>query len=145
MIRKLPHSIIVFTALYGSVDEYRKRLKQRKISLHQLQVVLYHRGQVNREPQRVVDGTARRVFVIHQPRMQAVLARYLTTRSLTDQPATIKKLDLAIRQLVVWIEQSYPEMETFAHVTREHVLEYAAMLNTRLGVLTSQPVNTIIE
>jgi integrase len=127
-------------ALYGSVDEYRKRLKQRKISLHQLQVVLYHRGQVSREPQRVVNAPSRRVFVIHKPRMQKVLARYLTARSLTDEPATVKKLDLAMRQFVDWIEQSYPEIETFAEVTREHVLEYAEMLNTRLGVLTSQPL-----
>ena len=127
-------------ALYGSVDEYRKRLKQRKISLHQLQVVLYHRGQVNSEPQRLVNAPSRRMFVIHKPRMQETLARYLTARSLTDQPATVKKLDLAIRQFVVWIEQTYPEIETFAQVTREHVLEYADMLNTRLGVLTSRPL-----
>src|SRR5438128_936283 len=127
-------------ALYGSVDEYRKRLKWRKISLHQLQVVLYHRGQVNREPQRVVHAPSRRVFVIHKPRMQEILARYLTARSLTDQPATVKKLDLAMRQFVVWIEQTYPEIETFAEVTREHVLEYAEMLNTRLGLLTSRPL-----
>jgi integrase len=126
--------------LYGSVDEYRKRLKQRKISLHQLQVVLYHRGQVNREPQRVVNAPSRRVFVIHKPSMQEILARYLTARSLTDQPATVKKLDLAMRQFVDWIEQTYPEIETFAEVTREHILEYAEMLNTRLGVLTSQPL-----
>ncbi len=126
--------------LYGSVDEYRKRLKARKISLHQLQVVLYHRGQVNREPQRVVNAPTRAVFVIHKPRMQEILARYLTARSLTDQPATVKKLDLAMRQFVVWIEQTYPEIETFAEVTREHVLEYAEMLNTRLGLLTSRPL-----
>jgi hypothetical protein len=30
-------------------------------------VVLYHRGQVNREPQRVVNAPSRRVFVIHKP------------------------------------------------------------------------------
>lgn len=127
-------------ALYGSVDEYRKRLKSRKISLHQLQVVLYHRGQVNHEPQRVVHAQERRVFVIHKPRMQEILARYLTARRLTDEPATVKKLDLAMRQFVDWIAQSYPEVETFAQVTREHVLEYAHMLDTRLGVLTSQPL-----
>jgi len=63
--------------LYGSVDEYRKRLKSRKISLHQLQVVLYHRGQVSLEPQRLVDRTKQRVFVVHKPRMQEVIARYL--------------------------------------------------------------------
>ncbi len=127
-------------ALYGSVDEYRKRLKQRKISLHQLQVVLYHRGQVSREPQRLVDRTKQRVFVIHQPRMQEVLVRYLATRRLTDQPSTVDKLDLSIRQLAVWIEQTYPEIETFAEVTREHILEYAHMLDTRLGVDTKQPL-----
>jgi integrase len=127
-------------ALYGSVDEYRKRLKQRKISVHQLQVVLYHRGQVSREPQRLVDRTKQRVFVIHQPRMQEVLVRYLATRRLTDQPSTVDKLDLSIRQLAVWIEQTYPEIETFAEVTREHILEYAHMLDTRLGVDTKRPL-----
>jgi integrase len=127
-------------ALYGSVDEYRKRLKWRKISLHQLQVVLYHRGQVNREPQRVVNAPSRRVFMAHKPRMQEILARYLTARSLTDEPATVKKLDLAVREFVDWIEQTYPEIETFAEVTREHVLEYAEVLNTRLGMFTSQPL-----
>ena len=126
--------------LYGSVDEYRKRLKQRKISLHHLQVVLYHRGQVNREPQRVVNAPSRRVFMAHKPRMQEILARYLTARSLTDQPATVKKLDLAMREFVDWIEQTYPDTQTFAEVTREHVLEYAEVLNTRLGMFTSQPL-----
>ena len=128
-------------ALYGSVDEYRTRLKQRKSSLHQLQLVLYHRGQVNREPQRVVNAPSRCMFVIHKPRMQQILARYLTARSLTDQPATVKKLDLAMRQFVDWIEQTHPEIETFAEVTREHILvEYAEVLNTRLGLLTSRPL-----
>jgi len=103
-------------------------------------VVLYHRGQVNREPQRVVNAPSRRVFVIHKPRMQEILARYLTARSLTDEPATVKKLDLAMRQFVDWIEQSYPDIETFAQVAREHVLEYAHVLNTRLGVFTAQPL-----
>jgi integrase len=127
-------------ALYGSVDEYRKRLKSRKISLHQLQLVLYHRGQVNREPQRVVNAPSRRVFMVHKPRMQEILARYLTARSLTDEPATVKRLDLVMREFVDWIEQTYPETQTFAEVTREHVLEYAEALNTRLGMFTSQPL-----
>jgi integrase len=127
-------------ALYGSVDECRKRLEARKLSLRQLQVVLYHRGQVNSEPHRVMSAPSRRVFVIHKPRMQEILARYLRARSLTDEPGTVKRLDLAVREFVDWIEQTYPEMETFAEVTREHILEYAEVLNTRLGVFTSQPL-----
>jgi len=127
-------------ALYGSVDEYRKRLTWRKISLHQLQLVLYHRGQVNREPQRVVHAPSRRVFLAHKPRLQEILARYLAARSLTDEPATVKRMDLVMREFVDWIERTYPEIETFADVTREQVLEYAEALNTRLGLFTSQPL-----
>ncbi len=125
---------------YGSVQQCHKRLKDYISYLHHLRVVLYHRGQVRSEPQRQVDRSHRRVFVVHKPHMQKTIARYLAARRLTDQPSTIKSLDLTLRQFVVWIEQTYPDIDTFAQVTREHVFEYAEVLNTRIGVDTKRPL-----
>ncbi len=124
---------------YGSVEQGRKRIKDYISYLRTLQVVLYHRGQVRTEPQRHVDRSQQRVFVVQKPTMQRTIDRYLAVRRLPDQPSTVKSLDLTLRQFGVWIEQAHPDIDTFAQVTRDHVLEYAEVLNTRIGVDTKRP------
>lgn len=125
---------------FGSATQYDKQLKDYIIVLHHLQVILYHRGQVTTEPQRHVDRSRQKVFVVQKPTMQQTIDRYLAVCRLTSQPSTVNSLDLTLRQFGGWIEQAYPEIDTFAQVTRDHVLEYAEVLNTRIGVDTKRPL-----
>jgi integrase len=124
---------------FGSAEQYHKKRKDYITVLHHLQVILYHRGQVANEPHLHIDRSHQRVYVVNQSAMQQTIDRYLAARRLTDQPKTIKSLDLTLRQFVVWIEQTDPAIQTFAQVTRDHVLTYAEALNTMMGVSTKRP------
>lgn len=125
---------------FGSATQYDKQLKDYITVLHHLQVILYHRGQVTTEPQRHVDRSRQKGFVVQKPTMQQTIDRYLAVCRLTSQPSTVNSLDLTLRQFGGWIEQAYPEIDTFAQVTRDHVLEYAEVLNTSIGVDTKRPL-----
>ncbi len=126
---------------YGSVEHYQKKRTDYLSRLHQLHVVLYHCGQVKTEPRMRVNREHTRVFVIHnKPQMKQTLQRYVSTRLLTDSPMTVYGLESVVRQFVAWLEHAYPEVETFAQVTREMALEYIQTLNTRVGVLTKRPL-----
>jgi len=127
---------------YGSVEHYRTKLKTYVSYLHRLHVVLYHRGQVKTEPpRREVDRAHLRIFTIqHKPLMKQTLDRYLATRRLTDRLATVRGMENAVRLLVVWLEQTYPAVDTFTQVTRPMMLEYLETLNTRVGAVTKRPL-----
>src|SRR5438270_2793924 len=111
--------------------------------LHLLHVILYHRGQVSKEPRRFLNQ--RNPRPVMKPRMEAVVARYLTARGLTDRPSTIGGLDLALGQFIGWLAQAYPEVESFAEVTREHLLEFTEAMNTMLGARTKRPLATLTK
>ena len=72
--------------------------------------------------------------------MKQTLERYVSTRLLTDSPRTVYGLESIIRQFAVWLEQTYPEIETFAQVTREMALEYIQTLDTKIGAHTKKPL-----
>lgn len=122
---------------FGSVEQYRKQAKSYFAYLHRLHVLLYHQGQVNREP--AVSQPKQISFPLYKPRMEAVLARYLTARRLTDRPGTVKNFDLALRRFIWWIEQTYPPIETFAEVTRDHVLQFAEEFTAMVNPRTKRP------
>src|SRR5579885_1567171 len=72
--------------------------------------------------------------------MEAVLARYLTTRRLTDQPGTVRVFDKAIRRLITWLAGTYPQIETFTQVSRDHLMEFAEYLSTMISPATGKPL-----
>jgi site-specific recombinase XerD len=74
--------------------------------------------------------------------MTAVLDRYLAARRLSDEPGTVKRFNTNIRQLIAWIEQTNPELESFAQLTRDHILAYADFLTTNPNPRTGQPLAT---
>jgi len=124
---------------YGSVERYRGPVQtQRRFSLNLLQTVLYHRGQINAEPPRPKKPAFVRPVV--KPQMEAVIDHYLATRRLTNQPGTITSFYETLHQFVAWIAQSYPSIETWAEVSRDHVLEYAEALNTLPARTTGRPL-----
>jgi integrase len=79
------------------------------------------------------------------PRMLATLARYLTTRSLTSRPGTITRLEVSFRRFMQWVSQAYPQIETFAEVTRDHLLEFAQWLSSWKGMHSGQPLSTLTK
>ena len=129
---------------FGSAEHYHQEIaRQYTSNLHLLHVVLYHRGQVSQEPRRLLNQRNQRPVL--KPRMEAVVARYLRARGLTDRPGTIIGLELALRQFMSWLAQAYPAVESFAAVTREHLMEFAEAMNTMLGARTKRPLATLTK
>ena len=123
---------------FGSHQHYLEQSHRYVSQLNALQVLLYHRGQVATMPPR--EAPRPTAFLVHQDRMKQVLERYLATRRLTDQESTVRLVDLILRQFVAWIEQRYPTIETFAQVTRDHLLEYADALTTWVTHVNHKPL-----
>ncbi len=122
---------------FGSVERYQRVMKTRLKCIYTMRVVLYHRGQISTEP-RISHVKDPRPAV--KPRMEAVVARYLPMRRLTGRPSTIRHLDAILRHFIAWLAQTYPHLETFAEVTRDHLLAYAEALNTLQNPRTKQPL-----
>jgi integrase len=123
---------------YGSMEQYQKQRKAYQTHLHLAHVVLYHCGYIAVEPHRIMPQYADRSPL--KPRMEAVVKKYLASRRLTDRPNTVEKFDLTLRHFVNWLAQVYPNLETFAEVTREHVLAFAEVLDTMPMSRTGQPL-----
>ena len=122
---------------YGSTERYFENAQYLQARLHRLHLVLYHRGQIETEPPQKESPVSPPTG---KPLMQAVLDRYLATRRLTDQPATVKRFNTNIRKFICWIEQVHPTIEAFAHVTRDHMLEFAEFLAARPNSFTGRPL-----
>ncbi len=124
---------------FGSIERYRLEAKSFGTNAHLLHVVLYHRGQFNREPRKVMPLYAERAIL--KPQMEAIKARYLATRSLTDRPATVVRIEVVLRHFITWIAQAHPSIESFAEVTRDHALAFLEHLNTMLGPRTGRSLS----
>jgi integrase len=130
---------------HGSMARYARLAgKEHLTHIHALRVVLYHRGQAVAEPHRNHSPHGRR-WQVHRPRMQALAERFLAARRLTDRPATIVHLELALRQFIAWLVETESALETFAQVTREHVLAYAEALEAMRNPRTGQPYATLTK
>lgn len=109
--------------------------------LHQLQVVLYHRGQLDTQPRKLMPQRQQPPAVA--PRMQTVAEKWLAARRLTDAPATVDKLELALGTFAAWLQENHPEITTFAEVTREHCLDWIAHLATVPTARTGKPLGVM--
>ncbi len=111
--------------LFGSRERCLKRLREGyRSSVHLLRVVLYHRGQLDAVPKKSHPPWADRASL--RPRMEAVAKRYLAAKGASCRPSTVGHYDRVLRHFVRWISRAHPEVESFAEVTREHLLELAA-------------------
>jgi hypothetical protein len=129
---------------HGSAEEYRRRARKSYLTaIHRLKVVLYHRGQATTEPWKIMPKYAEPSP--GHPRMLAVIDRYLTARRLTSRPATIERLEVSLRRFMRWLSQTYPQIESFADVTREHLFEFAEALNSWKGMHSGQPLSTLTK
>jgi integrase len=128
---------------HGSAERYQQVRKFYTASLYLLHVVLYHRGQLIVEPHRVLPDLRPRTSI--RPRMEAVVERYLVYRRLTDRPSTIEHLDLSTHRFIAWLAQVHPQVETFAQVTRDLLMEYAEVLNTMISPSSGRPFATVTK
>lgn len=75
--------------------------------------------------------------------MEALLQRYLRSREAqSTRPATIIKLRASVRHFIAWLVSEHPAVESFAEVTREQVLAYAASLERGVSPRTQRPPST---
>jgi site-specific recombinase XerD len=121
---------------FGSAERAHQQLEHYKGWNFKLQIILYHRGQTSVLPRVRRPSTPHEVL---KPGMEAVITRYLAIRRLDARPSTVKSFRIALHLLMSWLTQQYPELETFAKVTREHLIEFAEALNTMQGVQTHRP------
>ncbi len=129
---------------HGSAEEYRRRARKSYLTaIHRLKVVLYHRGQATTEPWKIMPKYAEPSP--GHPCMLATISRYLTARRLTSRPATIERLEVSLRRFMRWLSQTYPQIESFADVTREHLFEFAEALNSWKGMHSGQPLSTLTK
>jgi hypothetical protein len=105
-----------FTTFHATAEKfYRGAAKCWITHLHQVEVVLFHRGQVATQPRKLMPSWKPPMAL--PPRMQAAADKWLAARSLTDAPATVSKLELAVRVFGEWLGEHHPCIITFADVT----------------------------
>lgn len=109
--------------------------------LHQLQIVLFHRGQVATQPRKLMPGW--KPPLVLPPRMQAVAEKWLAARRLTDRPVTVDKLELTIRRFGDWLGEHHPEVTSFADVTRNHCLAWLQHIAEEPTKTTGKPLGVV--
>jgi integrase len=125
---------------YTSPERYRISPSKHWITrVHQLHTILFHRGLITQEPCKQMPSYMVRPTL--PPKMQTVVDKWLTTRRLTDCPATVKRLERALRGFSTWLRSQYPDIESFASVDREHVLRYLTTLAKEPSTHTGKPLS----
>jgi integrase len=66
-------------------------------------------------------------------------ARFLAARRLTDRPSTVETLEHALREFIAWLYRVEPQLESFADVTRDHLLAYGEFLAHTTSPHTGRP------
>lgn len=127
---------------YGSVEQCRKETDKLQHTIKTLRVVLYHRGQISTEP-RIIRPSV--TYPVIKPRMEAVVTRYLSARRLTDRSTTVRKSEGTLHQFIAWLSQAHPHLESFAEVTRDHMLEYVEALASMTSARTKRPLATTTQ
>ena len=127
---------------YPSAQNYRDNAAKQWIThLHQLQVVLFHRGQVATQPRKLMPSW--KPPLVLPPRMQVVADRWLAARRLTDAPATVEKLEIAVRRFGEWLADHDSQIVSYADVTRDHCLGWAESLAEAPAEKTGKPLGAV--
>jgi integrase len=124
---------------YPSPEAYRHNASKQWIThLHQLQVVLFHRGQIATEPRKHMPSWKPPMTL--PPKMLAVAEKWLSARKLTDSPATVSKLEVAVRVFGDWLGEHHPGIDSFADVTRDHCLGWIEHITETPTAKTGKPL-----
>ncbi len=125
-------------AFYGSAARYRAAIRVYQTYVRELRTVLYHRGQSEVEPVRQTPPPAPKAPA--KPALQGVIDRFLAERRLTLEAASVAHNAEHLRRFTSWLAERHPQIETFAAVTRDHVLAFAAELHRAVNPRTGQPL-----
>lgn len=123
---------------YGTQQSYRHALRYHSAQLHLLGVVLYHRGQIPTVPRKA--GIVYPEHPVVNSRMETLAEHYLAMRRPAVRPSTIAQISLALRTFIRWVSETHPEIQSFAGVNREIVLEYARWLAETPAPTTGRPL-----
>lgn len=131
-----------FSSFHASDDQFRQGPAKSWIThLHQLEVVLFHRGQVDVQPRKLMPSWKPPMTL--PPLMLTAAQKWLAARKLTDAPSTVDKLELAVRGFGHWLGDNQPDITTFADVTREHCLAWIAHLSETPTGRTGKPLGVM--
>lgn len=124
---------------YTSPERYRVSPSKAWITqVNLLHTVLFHRGLIAQEPRKQMPSYLVRPTL--PANMQRVVDQWLSTRRLTDRPATVNRLERALRGFCTWLRSEAPDIESFAAVEREHVLCYLTTLAKAPTPRTGRPL-----
>ncbi len=105
---------------FGSTEAFRRgRAKSWITHAGQLGVLLYHRGQSDRQPRKSMPDYA--VHPLLPPAMWALVERWLTAAKPHIRPSTLYHRELAIRRFLEHLVLIAPDIARFEQVTRDHV------------------------
>ena len=97
-----------------------------RINARQLQLLLYHRGQVGEYPP--LPSKRRQPPVSDRPIMQAAIDRWIASRRLTLSGKTVDHQVVSLRHFMNHLTSAAPEVERFADLTREQALGFVSAM-----------------
>ena len=113
--------------ILGAPDVFGRLRSSLMGTLYSLHTALYHQHLVDRPPKRR-SITPRKLKV--KPALNDFIERYADARqALHSRPSTLERIRNAGRHLADWLSINDPELNSFADLTREQVLAYAASLS----------------
>jgi integrase len=133
-----PDLVEFYPSASSNFEAFRKSWTLR---VNQLELLLFHRGQVDTQPRKFMRSIKERKPV--PPRMQVVVNRWLVARSVTDRPLTVQRLELALYRFMVWLSTERPAILSFAQVTRDDVLQYLIVLSEQPSPRTGHPLGPL--
>ena len=126
-------------AFHGSAERHRHIAQSWRASLHQLGVLLYHRGQAAEVP-RIVGPPPWAVSHVLPAPMGGLITRYVDARSLTDRPGTVEHTRVALCRFATWLMDIEPGVSNFKRVNRDHIVGYSAVLDAYRKPRGGQPL-----
>jgi len=132
-------------AIFGSPERLTANLRDLRSSVFRFHTALYHQGRVHQPPRRQVPRPG---LLKVKPAMRDFIERYAAARlAQRSHPGTVDKFRNAGRHLADWLAVHHPEIASFAELTREMVLAYAASqvsagvnIETHIGRMSSLAV-----
>ena len=124
------------SAFWTSADRYRGVAKGWITMIGQLRLVLYHRGQISDVPRKIMPSYA--VRSVPQPKMGALVERWLERRAPGLRPSTVYHLALTTRSFLQHLGATVPDVQSFSAVTREHVLGWMKTMATDISPKTGR-------
>lgn len=124
-------------AYWTSSDRYRLVSKAWITMIGQLRLALYHRGQVDDPPRKIMPSADLKAA---QPEMGALIDEWLVRRAPALRPVTLYHHALTARRFLQHLAKTAPEVRTFGQVKHEHIVSWMNAMKTELSPKTGRPL-----